>query len=56
MQAVKNESLGEVAATIQGKLKNVISNLWGVNHMKGKLIGLAIMLVIVVIVVLTRWL
>jgi uncharacterized protein (DUF302 family) len=27
MQAVKNESLGEVAATIQGKLKNVISNL-----------------------------
>lgn len=27
MQAVKNESLGEVAETIQGKLKKVISNL-----------------------------
>ena len=27
MQAVKNESLGEVAETIQGKLKSVISNL-----------------------------
>lgn len=27
MQAVKNETLGEVAETIQGKLKNVISNL-----------------------------
>ena len=27
MQAVKNESLGEVAETIQGKLKTVISNL-----------------------------
>ena len=27
MQAVKNESLGEVAVTIQSKLKNVISNL-----------------------------
>ncbi|MDF1613115.1 DUF302 domain-containing protein [Stygiobacter electus] len=27
MQAVKNETLGEVAETIQGKLKSVISNL-----------------------------
>ncbi len=27
MQAVKNESLGEVAETMQGKLKSVISNL-----------------------------
>lgn len=27
MQAVKNDKLGEVAETIQGKLKNVISNL-----------------------------
>ena len=27
MQAVKNESLGEVAVTIQSKLKNVIGNL-----------------------------
>ena len=27
MQAVKNESLGEVAETIQGKLKSVISKL-----------------------------
>ncbi len=27
MQAVKNESLGEVAVTIQSKLKNVINNL-----------------------------
>ncbi|MBS4013346.1 MAG: DUF302 domain-containing protein [Bacteroidetes bacterium] len=27
MQAVKNESLGEVAKTIQGKLKKVISSL-----------------------------
>ncbi|MCL5029124.1 MAG: DUF302 domain-containing protein [Bacteroidetes bacterium] len=27
MQAVKNESLGEVAETIQSKLKSVISNL-----------------------------
>lgn len=27
MQAVKNESLGEVAETIQGKLKKVISSL-----------------------------
>ena len=27
MQAVKNETLGEVAATIQGKLQKVISNL-----------------------------
>lgn len=27
MQAVKNETLGEVAETIQGKLKSVINNL-----------------------------
>ncbi|MHB1687872.1 MAG: DUF302 domain-containing protein [Ignavibacteriaceae bacterium] len=27
MQAVKNDTLGEVAVTIQGKLKNVISSL-----------------------------
>jgi uncharacterized protein (DUF302 family) len=27
MQAVKNEKLGEIAETIQSKLKNVISNL-----------------------------
>ncbi len=28
MTAVKNNSLGEVAKTIQSKLKNVINNLW----------------------------
>ena len=27
MQAVKNEKLGDVAEAVQGKLKNVISNL-----------------------------
>ena len=27
MQAVKNDKLNEIADTIQGKLKNVISNL-----------------------------
>ena len=27
MQAVKNDKLGDIALTIQGKLKNVISNL-----------------------------